>query len=279
MRIRAVATSWTALLLMLAAAPAAAEIYGDVHVGVTDRSNVSGGDNGPGDTVRTLRATLGAHFDVEQRGRLTLQGDVERERYGDFGGLDNDGLVLSARYRHPLGTGTRSPWLRLDAAVGAREYDDAARDTERARAGAGVVFPLGRALELDAGYAIERSAAEDAVFDSTVQEAALELRADAGPRLSGWARLAAATGDTAITAPTSAELEAAAQESAPDPVFGPGFTAYRFDSERLSAGVGAALRLGRFGRVELALERTEVDADGAEDYADTVRRLDWRLTW
>ncbi len=279
MRLHAVARPWTALLLLLAAAPAAAEIYGDVHVGVTDRSNVSGEDDGPGDTVRTLRATLGARFDVEQRGRLTLQGDVERERYGDFGGLDNDALVLSARYRHPLGTGARSPWLRLDGAVGARDYDDAARDTERARVGAGIVFALGRALELDAGYGVERSTAEDAVFDSTVQEAALEARAGAGPGLSGWARLAAATGDTTITAPTSAELEAAAEESAPDPVFGPGFTAYRFDSERLSAGVGAGLRLGRFGRIDLALVRTEVDADGAGDYADTVRRLDWRLTW
>lgn len=279
MRWHASARYCTALVLCLGVAPCLAEIYGDVHVGVSDRSNVSGEADGPGDTVRIVRATLGAHFDVEQRGRLTLQGDLERERYRDFGGLDSDALVLGTRYRHPLGAGFRSPWLRLDGSIGARDFEDAARDGTRARAGAGVVLPLGAAAELDAGYSIEHGTADDTVFDSTVHEVALTARAEAGRRLSGWTRLAAASGESVITAPTDAGLEAAAQESAPDPVFGPGFTAYRFDSERRTAGVGGSLRLGRFGHLALAIERTEVDADGAGDYADTVRRLDWRLAW
>jgi|GEM_PF-6831401 len=268
-----------AIVLACLPPPAGAEFYGHVAASSVEESNVNGGAPAQSDSRQALRATAGVRLDMGATGRLTLQADGERERHAHFRGLDNDALALSARYRHPIGFGPVAPWLVLRAGIGRRDYDDDPRDTTRVTAGVGLGMPLGPGAELEARYDHARERADAAVFDTARDEISLEGRAWPTRWLSGWVRVGAATGTSTLTAASDPALASAASDSASDPVFGAGFTAYRFDSRERSAGGGLRIELGRAGAVELSLRRVIVRADGADTYASTLRSAGWSLHW
>jgi hypothetical protein len=252
----------------------------DSNVGNAQRSADIVADSSAAATLSLLNLTpLGKSFS------LAAGGDVSGQIYDHLSGLNNASLDAVLSLKRKWGIGAFAPWSRIGVAAGRADYADGYRDATVYRASIEGGKRLDERWNVWGKYSFERRAADPVhsdlygipndVFSLTGRSFSAGIQFAASEKLTLSASSLLRHGDVVSTGQESARIYYSSKAVAPDPTFGAEAYAYRLYGKTYGARVCAEYSLGAHSLIGAGFQRLQTQAQGGNNYADSLADITW----
>ena len=205
---------------------------------------------------------------------LTYGATAAAEIWFDWNGLNTLELEGHVGLRYKPGIGREATSYRADLSVYLDEVDTGIRSGTGVALAFGFRRPVAELWEVNGSYRYSSYSADHTVFDEDRHQFSATVSRFIGEAWSVDGTLSYLDGDFTSTV-SGAALPGypgpGYAASWPDPTFGAGYTAYRYDGSGFSIGFGASYVTAGGDLIVLLLERATIDADAGPEYS--VRRL------
>lgn len=278
---------------LLCASPSViAEWVGNTEVGIRHDSNINNAQLANDiASVSSLNADISAtgFFPLEDGNSLSITGETKGEAFNNYTGLNNVSLGASLAFRKKWALGAYAPWTGLSLSSTYLNFADHIRNgwqNQIAIRGGKRIFER---WDVRAEYMIERRTAaalqpdQPGISGDVFSQASRTMTLNAEYIWSDSLFLAFGSllrhGDVVSSTRETAKIVSCSQAIAEDPVFGPGFYAYRMTGTTYGLNMDMNIAVTRHSLLRASLIRQVTHVEDDINYAKNVAMLSWNYNF
>lgn len=278
---------------LLTTSPVAlAEWIGSADVGIRHDSNINNAqasDDIAGVPVLGAGVSGTDFFPLENGNSLSITAEARGETFDQYSGLNNVSLGAEFFFRKKWALGAYAPWTGLSLSSAHLNFANAIRNGWRSQLALHGGKRIFEQWDVRAECMVERRTAgtlqadqpgiSGDVFSQTSRTVALNAVYTSSDSLFFTFGALLRHGDAVTSARETAKIIASSQAIAVDPVFGPGFYAYRLTGTTygLNADINFAVTPGSVLRASLSRQLTHTAGDN--NYGKSVQMVSWNYNF
>ena len=278
---------------LLCASPAAlAEWVGNADAGIRYDSNINNAQLAD-DIVSASALSAGVSatgfFPLEDGNSLSITGESRGETFNSYTGLNNISLGAALVFRKKWALGPYAPWIGLSLSSARLNYANNIRNGWRHQIAIRGGKRIFERWDIRAEYMVERRTADTLppdqpgisgdVFSQTSRAMTLNAEYTWSDSLFLAFGSLLRHGDVVTSARETTKIISSSQAIAVDPVFGPGFYAYRMAGTTYGLNADMNITVAPHSLLRASMARQVTHAEGGNDYARNVATFSWNYNF
>ena len=281
------------IIPLLGASPVAlAEWVGNADVAIRHDSNINNAqvnDNIVSISALSAGVSETGFFPLENGNSLSITGETRGEAFNQYTGLNNVSLGAELAYRKKWALGAYAPWIGLSLSSTYLNFSNNVRNGWRNQIAIRGGKRIFEQWDVRAEYMAERRTADalpqdqPGISGDVFSQISRTMTLNAEYTLNDSTFLTFGSllrhGDVAASTRETTKIISSSKAIAVDPVFGPGFYAYRMNGTTYGLNADMNFSVTPSSVLRASISRQLTHTEGDNNYAKNVTMLSWNYNF